>query len=49
MKFQDFIEYKFPMLKGRDYTEIKWSVQQVILLVEEWEALNRQGHKNPNP
>lgn len=36
MTFQQFIETQYPLLKGRDYSAIKWSLEQVIKVVNDY-------------
>lgn len=50
MTFQQFIETKYPLLKGRDFSDINWSLEQVLKVVEEWQStLNGKGEQNPKP
>lgn len=50
MTFQQFIETQYPLLKGRDYSTVKWSLEQVLKVVEEWQnSLRPEGHQNPKP
>jgi len=50
MDFKTFIENKYPLLKDRDFSDIKWSLEQVLKVVEEWQnSLRPEGHQNPKP
>ena len=50
MDFKTFIEKKYPLLKDRDFSDIKWSLEQVLKVVEEWQrSLQPVGEQNPNP
>jgi len=50
MDFKTFIEKKYPLLKDRDFSDIKWSLEQVLKVVEEWQnSLRPEGHQNPKP
>lgn len=50
MDFKTFIEKKYPLLKDRDFSDIKWSLEQVLKIVEEWQnSLRPEGHQNPKP
>lgn len=50
MDFLTFIYTKYPLLKDRDIADIKWTLDQVVKVVDEWQqSLSPKGEQNPKP